>query len=83
MLNLFHPPLIIINGIYNEYEQIVKPVIIDTLAGELAGLKTPVPQVVFGNPVELKASVGAAMLAAEVFLEKYLNSKIVKTKLLK
>ena len=73
MLKLFHPPSIIINGIYNDYEEAVKPVIERTLSEELAGLRLPIPKVLFGEPVELKTSEGAAMKAADEFVEKFLE----------
>lgn len=76
MLKLFHPPLIIINGIYNDYEQIVKPIIVETLDAELRSLKVPVPQVIFGAPVELKTSMGAAMRAAKIFFQKDIDEKV-------
>ena len=61
-----------INGIYNKYEDIVKPALLETLEEELAGLKLSVPRIAFGEPMELKTSIGAAMRAAEVFLLEYL-----------
>ncbi len=78
MLKLFHPHLIIINGIYNDYENIVKPVIIESLSEELSGLKLPIPEVAFGDPVELKTSFGAAMQASEAFLENHLTEMLSK-----
>jgi len=76
MLKLFHLPLIVMNGIYNDYEDIVKPVIEKTLADELEGLKVSVPEVIFGAPVELKTSMGAAIRASETFFRQYLNTRI-------
>jgi predicted NBD/HSP70 family sugar kinase len=73
MLKLFHPPSILINGIYNDYQEAIKPVIEQTLSEELAGLKLPIPEVLFGEPVELKTSEGAAMKAADEFAEAFLE----------
>lgn len=81
VLKLFHPPLVIINGIYNDYEHIVRPAIVKTLDDQLQGLKIPVPKVIFGAPVELKASIGAAMQAANTFFMNYLNKRILDGKL--
>lgn len=72
VVKLFSSPLVMINGIYNKYEDIVKPALLETLEEELAGLKLHVPRIVFGEPMELKTSIGAAMRAAEVFLLEYL-----------
>ena len=73
LLKIFQPPLVIVNGIYNEYENLIKPVIIATLSDELGRLNLSVPKVVFGEPIELKTSIGAAMQAVDVFLEQFLK----------
>jgi len=75
LIKLCHLPLILINGIYNEYEDIVKPVLRQTLDDELTVLKLPAPEVVFAGPEELKTSIGAAMWAAD-FLEEYLKNHL-------
>ncbi|MBN2132440.1 MAG: ROK family protein, partial [Sedimentisphaerales bacterium] len=77
LLKLVHPPLIIINGMYNDYEPIVRPVLAEILEEELKWLKLPVPRIVFGEPVELKTSIGAAMRAADAFLENHLSRQVV------
>jgi predicted NBD/HSP70 family sugar kinase len=73
LLKLFHPPLIVLNGIYNKYENIVRPVLLKTLSEELEVLNLEVPEVVFGEPVEMKTSIGAAVLAAEQLFESYMD----------
>jgi len=76
LLKIFHPPLVIVNGIYNGYEDLIKPVIINTLEDELGRLNLSVPKVVFGEPIELKTSIGAAMQAVDIFFEQYLVDKV-------
>jgi predicted NBD/HSP70 family sugar kinase len=78
LLKVFHSPVVIINGIYNDYEDIVKPILLETLEDELIGLKLNVPKIAFGEPAELKTSIGAAMRAAEMFFEGYLDNKIFR-----
>ena len=73
MLKLFHRPLVIIDGIYNDYEHVVKPAFVETLERELDGLRVKMPDVVFGDPVEMKASMGAATQAAGKFFKAYLD----------
>jgi len=73
LLRLFQTPLVIFNGLYDEYEHLVRPVLQAELEAELAGLGLPAPRVVFGEPVQLKTSIGAALRAAEAFLEGHLQ----------
>ncbi len=75
LLKIFHPPLVLMNGIYNDYEGIVRPALTDTLAEELERLGISVPEVVFGEPEALKTSIGAAFRAADSFLEKHLLAR--------
>lgn len=76
LLKVFHPALLIINGIYNEYENEFRPILLSALDAELKGLQLSVPEVVFGEPVDFKASIGAAMRAADEFLEAYLEKNL-------
>lgn len=72
LLKIFHPSVVIMNGIYNEYEPDVKRIMLEVLSGELAFFGISVPQVLFGEPVEMKTSIGAALRAADDFLESFL-----------
>jgi predicted NBD/HSP70 family sugar kinase len=71
--------LVILNGIYNDYRAVVEPELSSSIAAELDGLGLPVPKVAFGEPVEFKASVGAALRAADYFLEPYLLRRLAGT----
>ena len=83
LLKIFHPSLVISNGIYNDYQSDFYPVLHDALNNELKGMQISVPDVLFGEPVEFKTSIGAAMRAANKFLEPFLEAKIFKTKKVK
>lgn len=72
LLKVFHPPLVSLNGIYNEYRADVMPPLMAELRKELAPLGISAPRVAFGEPVEFKTSIGAALRAASEFLEPYL-----------
>ena len=77
LLKIFHPPLVSLNGIYNEYRAEVMPPLTDELRKELEPLGIAAPEVVFGEPVEFKASMGAALRAASEFLEPYLVGNVL------
>jgi len=64
LLKVYHPPLVILNGIYNAYAGMVGPALQAALAAELEPLGIEVPELAFGSPVVLKADVGAALRAA-------------------
>lgn len=76
LLKIFHPSMVIVNGVYNPYREVVEPVLLDTLNQGLRPLGLPVPDVVFGEPVDFKASVGAALRAADVFLGQHLLREV-------
>jgi predicted NBD/HSP70 family sugar kinase len=76
ILKIFFPKLVVIDGIYNDYEYEFGPWLAESIADELQGVKLPVPRIVFGDTVEFKSSVGAALLAADKFLGKYLEKRI-------
>lgn len=77
LLKVFHPPIVIFNGIYNSHEEQVKPILMEILEHDLAGLGLSVPEVVFGEPVEFKASIGAALRARDAFLQAHLMNKVL------
>ena len=77
--NLFkvvHLPLLIIDGIYNDYTYYFEPKFTEALKQELKGLSLPLPEIVFGNTVQFKSSIGAAMLAADAFLQDHLEGML-------
>jgi len=77
LLKLFHPPLVIFNGLYNEYEKSVRPILKRVLHEELTILGLPVPEILFGESVEFKSSIGAALRARDEFLEGHLLRNVL------
>lgn len=73
LLTLVPFPVLVLNGMYNDYEARVRPALEAVLDRELAPLGLPVPRLVFGEPVEFKSSVGAALRAAATWLEPFLE----------
>lgn len=80
LLKVFHPPLVIFNGIYNAYETQVRPALMKVLERDLTGLGLSVPEVIFGEPVEFKSSTGAALRAFDAFLQARLIAELLGTK---
>jgi len=76
ILKIFHPPLVLLDGVYNEYEEVVLPMLRQTLKQELDGLGLSVPRLVIGEKVEFKAGIGAALRAADLFMEPYLLTRV-------
>ena len=78
LLKVFHPPLVILDGIYNDFESEIVPVLKEALREELEGLALSAPTLVLGEKVEFKTSIGAALRAADAFLEKHLLEKVFR-----
>jgi len=72
LLKVFHAPLVILNGIYNDFEDDVTSVLRNVWNTELETLGLPIPAVALGAPNEWKVSIGAALRARKKFLESYL-----------
>jgi predicted NBD/HSP70 family sugar kinase len=77
VLKMFHPPLVVLNGLYNQYRANVAPALAEVLEQELASLGISVPDAVFGEPVEFKSSIGAAFRAADEFLEPHISRNVL------
>jgi predicted NBD/HSP70 family sugar kinase len=76
VLKIFHPPLVVLDGLYNEYEETVLPMLRGALKRELEGLGLSVPRLVIGDKAEFKTAIGAALRAADVFLADYLLTRV-------
>jgi predicted NBD/HSP70 family sugar kinase len=76
LLKVCHSPLMVLNGIYNDYEDQARPVLERSLADELTPLGIEAPELVFGEPSELKSSIGAAYRAADAFLQQHLAGRM-------
>lgn len=72
LLKLFHPPVVILNGIYNRHAGAIAPVLRAVLDEELGPLGLPAPEVVFGESIAYKSAIGAALRAMDAFLEEHL-----------
>jgi predicted NBD/HSP70 family sugar kinase len=75
ILKVFPSPSVILNGIYNNYQTRVNPVIEGEIENELSPLGIAKPSILFGEPVEFKASIGAAYCALDRFLEPFLAGR--------
>ena len=76
LLKVCHSPLVVLNGIYNDYADQVLPVLARALQNELEPLGIESPGLAFGEPSELKSSVGAAHRAADEFLRSHLAGRL-------
>ena len=54
LLKMFHTSKVIINGIYNKYDDIISPVIKSTIKDELSNLKLPVPDIIFPKKASMR-----------------------------
>lgn len=75
VIKILHVPVILFNGIYNEYAHIIEPVLDRHFDKNFKNLNYKTPKILFGEPYELKASVGAALRAADSFLSDFLDKK--------
>ncbi len=74
LIKIVHSPLVIVNGVYNDHEDTVGPALREELRAELDLLALPMPEVLFGDPLDGKTSIGAALRAADAFLVNYLTT---------
>lgn len=77
LLKVFHPSLVILDGVYNDYESDVKPALIEALHHELCGIRLSTPRLAFGDKVEFKTSIGAALRAADAFLQNHVAGNVL------
>ena len=80
VLKLFHPPLVIINGVYNDDEAEIRPLLTRAIDAELRNIGLSVPKVAFGREVEFKTSMGAALRAADAFLQEHFMKNMLGKK---
>ncbi|MBN1557903.1 MAG: ROK family transcriptional regulator [Lentisphaerae bacterium] len=78
LLKLCHLPRVVINGIYNEYAGMIRPVVLQEIETELKALGLDVPEVGFGEPVECKAGIGAALRAADAHFADYVTTRVFR-----
>ncbi|MFW5798216.1 MAG: ROK family protein [Planctomycetota bacterium] len=67
---------VVVDGIYVDYAEQARPILTEAVADELGGFDGPVPEIRFGEKMDLKASLGAAIQAGDVFLEDYLRRNV-------
>jgi len=75
LLKIVPSPLVVLNGIYNRYEERVRPVLLRTLAAELEPIGLAAPELKFGDELELKASIGAGLRAIDACMGDYLDER--------
>jgi len=75
LLDTLYVPLVIINGIYNEYESVVYPSLMEQIAASMAAVDQPVPKVVMSTGGEFNTSIGAALLGIDRFMDSYLRQQ--------
>ncbi len=75
LLKLFYSPAVILNGIYNDYSDIFIEPFRESIANHIDNIGIKSPEVIFGEPVEFKTSIGAAIIAAGNHLESYLDNQ--------
>lgn len=73
LLKIVHVPLVILNGIYNAYEDRVRKQLVGGLAAELNPVGLPVPELRLGDELEYKACMGAGLRAIDRRLGEYLS----------
>ena len=79
LIKVFHAPLVILNGVYNDHEAQLLPQLRRVLQEELSGIGLSAPSVAFGEKVEFKSSIGAALRAGDAFLQEHLVNKVLGT----
>lgn len=72
LLKIIYTPLVVLNGVYNAYEDRVGKEIRESLAAELDPHGLPVPEVRMGDQLEYKACIGAGLRAIDQRLDGYL-----------
>lgn len=78
LLKTVYSPLVIVNGIYNEYESIVLPTLIETVRQSTAAVDLPVPTVIMSSGGEFNTSIGAALLVIDRYFEPYLQTHTLR-----
>jgi predicted NBD/HSP70 family sugar kinase len=80
LCKVFYAPFVVLDGIYNNYEPIFKPHLVENIKKELSGLKIVFPEVIFAPPSDMKTSIGASQLAANKYIEEYCKENIFRLK---
>jgi hypothetical protein len=73
LLKLIHSPLVILNGVYNDYQEIVREPLCAAVGTELSPLGLSTPRLAFGARLEEKACIGAALRAIDQQMADYLE----------
>lgn len=76
VVKLFYSPAIILNGIYNNYPEFFVESLKDSICSRVGNLGIRTPEVVLGEAIEFKTSIGAAIIAAERYLASFLDDQI-------
>ncbi len=73
ILKIVPLPVVVLNGIYNAYPDIVRPAVNSALNAALEPIGLQVPSLRFGDDLESKASISAGLRALDQCLGEYLE----------
>ncbi|MFT5694981.1 MAG: putative NBD/HSP70 family sugar kinase [Myxococcota bacterium] len=79
LVKLIHVPVVVVNGIFNEYEDRIREDIDESLATVLNPLGLEVPEIRMGDQLEYKACLGAGLRAIDESLASYLAARQMPT----
>lgn len=76
LLKLVGSPRVVVNGIYNEYESIIREPLEAAIASDLSPLGIEPPEIDFGLSLDEKTCVGAAVRAIDREIEGYFERHV-------
>lgn len=76
LLKIFQPPMVLLNGLYNPFAEEFRPLMAAAIDGEYGSLPLARPRLVFGDWVEYKTSIGAALRAGVQFLPEFFANQM-------
>jgi predicted NBD/HSP70 family sugar kinase len=78
LLKVFHPPMVLLNGVYNPFADEFRPLLAAAIEHEFGQLPLTRPRLVFGEQAEFKTSIGAALRAAAELLPAYFETRLTE-----
>ncbi len=78
MVKMFQPPMVLLNGVYTPYGEQFRPLLAEAIEGEFGSLPLARPRLVFGQQVEYKTAIGAALRAGVQFLPQYFADQLAE-----
>jgi len=74
LLKVFHPPMVLLNGVYNPFADELRPLLTAAIGEEFGSLPLTQPRLVFGEQAEFKTAIGAALRAGAQVLPGYFTA---------